>query len=358
MEETNIFKYNQWRKYCETNDPLYRFKNIILGYSQRHCYYLDDSWTYGLPPPPIRGAIFSFHMPFFIIANGYFIKHYDVKKIFRKSIKTLLYPYFVICMLSAVIYTILQSKNGMPLECFLWKIKAMIGGISKVSTRFYTFDSVWVVWFICTLFITRNLYVLIMNICREKKILAICIICGSAYTGYLLGKFYAFMPWSLDVALVSLIFIGIGDWLRQSNFLSKNYLYTLFLPFLTWLYIIGSTKSYIELATRDYPAGVFSILEAIAGSLVLITVSKLWEKYLPFSKAIAWFGKNSMYILGGHCIEMMYFNWNDWVFMYLPFHVTWIHIFLLKMVIITITAALIEFTKTRIYFNNWQKRGA
>lgn len=109
--------------------------------------------------PPIRGAIFSFHMPFFIIANGYFIKYYDVKKTFHKSIKTLLYPYFVICMLSAVIYTILQSKNGMPLECFLWKIKAMIGGISKVSTRFYTFDSVWVVWFICALFITRNLYV-------------------------------------------------------------------------------------------------------------------------------------------------------------------------------------------------------
>ncbi len=39
-------------------------------------------------PAILRGAIFSFHMPFFIIANGYFIKSYDVtiKEQIKKSL--------------------------------------------------------------------------------------------------------------------------------------------------------------------------------------------------------------------------------------------------------------------------------
>lgn len=293
-------------------------------------------------PVILKGAIFSFHMPFFIIANGYFIKSYDIKKKFFRSVKTLLVPYFITCIISAVVYTILYRASQPPINLFLFKIKAMLGGMSKISTKFQSFDSVWVVWFVCTLFITRNLYVIIMKLCEKKRVLSFCIIGLLAYSGYWIGEFYAFMPWSLDVALVSLIFIAAGDWLHKTDYLERNYVMTFILPFIIWTGIMFFTRSGIELAVRSYPAGILTIVEAVAGSLALISFSKYMERFRSFSRIWSWIGKNSMLILGIHCIEMMYFDWQNWLFVYLPVPMNWIWLSLVKSILILVLTWVIE----------------
>lgn len=291
-------------------------------------------------PPVIRAVIFSFHMPFFIIANGFFIKAYDVKKVFLKSVKTLLLPYFVTCFISACIYAFLGKENCSATALFGVKIKAMIGGMSKISTKFQDFDSVWVVWFICSLFITRNLYVLIMCLFKQKKYLRISFICGLTILGYLVEKYYAFMPWSLDVALITLPFIAFGDWLHKGEFFNKSIIYTGFLPFLIWFSILFCTRSHIELAMRSYPNGIFAFISAIAGSLVLIEFSKQLVPFDKLSAILSWIGQNSMIILCLHCIEMMYFNWNK-LAAFIPLN--WVTLFLTKSVVLLICTWLIRF---------------
>lgn len=293
-------------------------------------------------PSIFRAAIFSFHMPFFVIANGFFIKSYDRKRTFFRSVRTLLLPYVITCLASAVLYTLLSGGKAQPASLFIFKIKAMIGGMSKISTRFHSFDSVWVVWFVCTLFITRNLYVWIMGYFQKRKWLAYGIICILAYVGYWIGKYYAFLPWSLDVALVSLIFIATGDWMHRNHYFDRNVVCTFVIPLVVWVGIMLIFRCYIELAVRSYPGGILSIIEAIAGSIVLISFSRYAEAIPWFAKFFAWAGERSMIILGLHCLEMMYFNWGTWLFAFLPLEMNWFNLFLAKSILILLFTYIIS----------------
>lgn len=137
-------------------------------------------------PGYLRIIIFSFHMPLFMIVNGYFIKNYNVKRTLMRSMRTLLVPYAIVCLLSAGIYTYIGSEGISTREMFLQKIKAMVGGMSKISTRFLTFDSVWVVWFVCCLFLARNIYVMLMKLSERYRIICPWGILSLAFLGYLI----------------------------------------------------------------------------------------------------------------------------------------------------------------------------
>ena len=293
-------------------------------------------------PAQLRMIIFSFHMPLFFVANGYFIKNYDIKKNLKRSAKSLLFPYIIVCLISAIIYACI-NRNGED-SCYLFwtKIITMIGGMSKTSTRFHELGSVWLVWFICCLFVARNMYIILMkkmeHQSNSKKYSVILLI---ACLGYLIGRYYAFLPWSIDVAMVSLIFVAFADWMRKNNYLERGCFYTLVLPMIMWIYFLH-LGIHIELATREYPLGILSIIEAIAGTLVVISLSRYLERVMFFSSFLAWCGKNSMIILAIHCLEMMYFNWNDWVYSKLPFTINWFREFIIKITVILIITFLVE----------------
>ena len=295
-------------------------------------------------PGYLRTIIFSFHMPLFMIVNGYFIKNYNVKRTLMRSMRTLLVPYAIVCLLSAGIYTYIGSEGIGASAMFLQKIKAMIGGMSKISTRFLTFDSVWVVWFVCCLFLARNIYVILMKLLERYRRICPWVILSLAFLGYLMGKYYAFMPWSLDVALVALIFIGVGNWMRKVELWEKSYCYTLVIPAVIWIYFLRMGIS-IELATRSYPLGIFSIIEAIAGSMVIISIAKLLNKSKVITVIFSWIGRNSMIILGIHCLELMYFNWEKYIFDYMPFTMNWFRVFIIKSIFILSLTGVIVFIK-------------
>lgn len=294
-------------------------------------------------PGYLRIMIFSFHMPLFMIVNGYFIKNYDIKRTLKRSARTLLVPYVVTCFLSAVIFAYLGRDTGDVWSLFIYKIRAMIGGMSKMSTRFWSFDSVWLVWFVACLFVARNMYVILMKILeRYEPAVRIAAIAVLASLGGLIGLRYAFLPWSLDVAMVALIFIAFGNWMRKSDFLNKNYWYTFAIPAAVWIYFVRM-GIHIELATRSYPLGVLCIIEAIAGSVMVISLSKFLSRFTLLTDIMSWIGRNSMLILAIHCLELMYFNWDEKVYAYLPFTVNWFRIFIIKSIVILLITALINF---------------
>lgn len=301
-------------------------------------------------PDYLRTIIFSFHMPLFIIVNGYFIKNYHIKQTFVRSVKTLLIPYAAVCLVSAVLSVLVTEGDVSAKILFASKIKAMIGGMSKISTRFLSFDSVWVVWFVCCLFLARNIYVILMKLSGKYHFLYPWGILVISYLGYLMGKYYAFMPWSLDVALVSLIFIGVGNWMRKESFLEKSYCYTLIIPAAIWIYFLKMGIS-IELATRSYPLGVFCIIEAIAGSIMVIAISKILNKSRLLTITLSWCGRHSMMILGIHCLELMYFDWDKWVYSHLPFTMNWFRIFVIKcgtILLVTGLAVIVQYVIFRM----------
>ena len=104
----------------------------------------------------------------------------------------------------------------------------------------------------------------------------------------------------------------------------------------------------IELAIRSYPLGIFSIIEAIAGSMVIISIAKLLNKSKVITVIFSWIGRNSMIILGIHCLELMYFNWEKYIFDYMPFTMNWFRVFIIKSIsILSLTGVIVLVKKMK-----------
>ncbi len=296
--------------------------------------------TPGLPAW-MRGVIFSFHMPLFMVVNGYFIHRYDVKRTFRNSLKTLVRPYVLVCLI-AVLVSILMSPDVDAATANVFSgLNNMVLGFSFTSRRFTQYGSVWQVWFVITLFFARNLYVLIRNLTCKKPVavqagaLAACFLLG-----WFLGRYYGYLPWSLDVAMVSVVFVGTGDYLRSHPEVMKNkWLLAGCLVF--WAVCIVN-KINIELATRDYPFIVVGVAESVAACILVLKLSMILEKSALVTRVLSWYGKNSMIILGIHVIESRFFPWGKLIFEPLHIPVNVLTQFVVHLIVMSLVTLLID----------------
>lgn len=168
-------------------------------------------------------AIFSFHMPFFFIANAYFIKNYNVKENMQKCVRSLLIPYCIVCLLAAILCTN-QNISDLPnYSIFLQCIIDMLAGMSKISNHFQNVQSVWLVWFVICLFAARMVYICIMNfICKWPEVFQLILFVVMATIGGYIGGQYVFLPWSFDLALVALPLMWFGDFCHRRNILKER----------------------------------------------------------------------------------------------------------------------------------------
>ncbi len=292
--------------------------------------------------PIIIVAIFSFHMPFFFIANAYFIKNYNIKEHLKRSGKTLIFPYFVVCIISAII-CVNENISQVPNYIIFFRcIIDMFVGMSKISTRFTSFQSVWLVWFLICLFAAKIIYVALMKkIAKYPLILQLIIMLVLSVIGMLIGLKYAYLPWSLDVSLVALPFMWFEDSLHKYKIIENIRLSMYILCFIVWA-MLGVTGFEIEMSMRSYPGYILVLIEAVAGSIIFIGISVFIEKKTEkLSKFLAWCGKNSIIILAIHCFEMRFYDWDVYIFSNIPFVFNCIGVFLVKTVLILLVTWII-----------------
>lgn len=285
--------------------------------------------------PFIRNIIYSYHMPFFFIANAYFIKNYNIIDNLKKSARSLLIPYAVVCVISAILSAFLKESVS-PVKVFFTQIAEMFLGFSKTNNIFVVFNGVWLVWFVVCLFASRMIYIFLMHFLQNKSLLLqFTVMILLADFGWLIGEYYAFLPWSFDIALVSLTLMWLGDNLHKSNVFNTHKLILLITSMLIW--VIGLLLNLnLEMAVRRYPSLFPSLITAAAGSIVVIYISKAIEaKFLILSKFLSWCGQNSMIILAVHNFEMRFFNSYTYIFS------NWLPIFILKAVLIIIISWII-----------------
>lgn len=305
-------------------------------------------------PAILRSVIFSFHMPLIFIINGFLIHDYDIGKTFIKSSKSLLKPYFIICIIEAMLAGLSQksfSEGGIALFNGL---NDMVVGMSKISTVFKSYNSVWLVWFVGCLFVARNLYVTIRNITKSRIIQDI-IILTVAFLGIYIGKNIAFLPWSVDVAMVAILFIASGNLLSRCK-LKRPFEVVGFILALTVWIILLVQGAQLELATRKYPLDILCIVCAIAGGCVFVVISKGFA-VIPFLSTVwAWLGKNSMVILAVHCLEMRFFKWKEWIYRPLNISPDWFFAFVIHTAFIVIVVLAFNYIKEGLKrLNKWLK---
>ena len=118
----------------------------------------------------------------------------------------------------------------------------------------------------------------------------------------------------------------------------------MFTAAILWIVPLGM-KIYIELATRDYPMGLISVLEAVGGSVCVVGFFYFLEKHGILCSQLSWLGRNSMIVLAVHCLEMMYFDWDKYVFAILLVENIWWMAAIVKVIVIVAVAWVIVWVK-------------
>lgn len=165
-------------------------------------------------------------------------------------------------------------------------------------------------WFLVVLFLSRTLFDYLHLTCISESLAVNC--CLLSMAGVLFGR-REHMPLSMDIVMAIMPLLLIGDKLKNYSF-EKHAVRKLFafgiLWLLTFFIIYDSGAAYLEFAIRRYPVFPLCYITAICGTLMICEGSVLATKLLgKLSEPVLYLGKNSLYMLGIHCMDGLWSSW-------------------------------------------------
>jgi polysaccharide biosynthesis protein PslL len=159
----------------------------------------------------IQVWLYLFHMPLFYFISGYLFKpSTQIRQFFYKKVLNLLLPYLIFLMLFSAREILPLMINGQYIQSVKTFLKFLWGG--RLLTGWTS-----VFWFITCLFVTQQVFNILLNKFTPKMVCILMFICLIfSYLGSLL--FLEFhLPWSLEVTLAALPFFACGYYIRQAN---------------------------------------------------------------------------------------------------------------------------------------------
>jgi len=257
-------------------------------------------------------VVHTFNMPLFFFISGY-LYHYKKYKLNPKyfvfqKFKRLVVPYLVTNIIILCTYFLLSFlklssfNNRTPLR-YLVGVFYGNGAPLNPSTIFTNSLSV-PSWFLLGLF-CASIILYIIAYSHERYGLA----CSSFLCfliilfGFKISK-YTYLPWSFDIACVSMIFMFSGYLINyyrvrqlQSSF--RNNLYSL--VFVLLLPFVISINGAVDMNTRTYSNLLFFGIGGLLGTYITIQVAReISKKEDLLTRIFTYLGKNSIIILLYH----------------------------------------------------------
>lgn len=156
--------------------------------------------------------IYSFHVPLFLVLAGYTfsLKEETFLASLKKDFKRLIVPVLVVCILRLLIDTLLNPAG------FSYYLKST--GLKLLwanACDFSSFPGIGKTWFLIDLFFAKQLYRVIRKYITQYRPVFICML---DFIGIFIGE-RAWLPYSMDLVLVSLLFLEVGSILRDLDHL-------------------------------------------------------------------------------------------------------------------------------------------
>jgi fucose 4-O-acetylase-like acetyltransferase len=244
----------------------------------------------------------NFRMPLFFLVSGYLFssKKYinNLTGLFISRFWSILVPYFsagLLFYLLWIIYCIYKKfEYG-----FIW-FKPLVGifygnGIDNwlgMNTP---------LWFLVCLFSTQILFGLIYKKIQNFSFLSqmlIFFIIG--LIGVKVSK-VLFLPWGIDIALVSVLFLFIGNKFKMCNFLqSIKFTNWCLLLSVTVFFITSLLNSTVDMNNRLYGNIFLFYTSGISGSIFILLLSKLASRFNVLVQLLSLIGRESLLILIFH----------------------------------------------------------
>ncbi len=259
--------------------------------------------------------IFSFHMPLFFICSGFTLRVSQTVEDFKKKTKRgFLYLmgnafgiFLVQNILEIVFSTEERSTSGNILGFLSEFLLEFIGGSGTgITFGSKTFAGVGIVWFLMALFWGRTIFDFLQLKCKRKVVFFLSIVIISV-VGYVLGNIQ-WLPMSIDIAFVIQPFFLFGYVLKEVD-LEKRLLLVCagsLIGWLTFLIFLGIVQEVVlELVYRSYPLYPLCIACAMLGSMFIIGLGIVMNKYLKVpSIPLKILGKHSILMIWVHGLDL------------------------------------------------------
>lgn len=246
----------------------------------------------------VNNMIYIFHMPLFFLISGYLTKYeknIDSKNYIKKKAKGILLPFFNFSLFWFFYWFIIERRfrNQMAAPTIKIFINIFLGTINEK----YLLPNI-VLWFLPCLFISEVMYYIIRKINNYylQNVLVIILF----IFGIILCKYNIILPFGLETAFVSIIFLLIGNYFSVNENKIKNRKYLVITLFIIFYTISFMNNGDISMLGHNYGNPVLFLLGAISGSGIVYYLAKLINKNIMLSKLISFYGVNSLTIMLCH----------------------------------------------------------
>lgn len=283
---------------------------VVLG----HCLSYDS---------PIRDFIYSFHMPIFFMLAGFTMRPKSRMEVLGSSVRRLMVPYLLVCAVLLFFAFVPPSSINPNLDTQKdWlTVLCEIAYASGCETDFLGFhlEAIGAIWFLPCLLVARLVYnEVLLQAAKTSKaelLVSTLAVAAIAFAGYKIGEQIR-LPWSIDTALVVLLYLHVGQLARRFDFTRWPIIAWVVLALIWW----HGYDSGTDIAVRTYLEKPMDLVYSTAASLVVMRACALIEQVLDYSniascnlsalaKLLARLGIASLTVLCVHRLESAVFNW-------------------------------------------------
>ena len=245
--------------------------------------------------------IYSFHMPLFFFLSGLTYRPKSTKETIRSKIKSLGIPYLLFSILTIIKHAIISIMDAS--FDYSQILKESLGIIiAHRGSPYYT-----TLWFVTCLFCVIMIMQFIELAHSRRGYLGGVTVLVIFFLGILYNHYFnRFLPWSIDIAFISVIYFYSGFVIQKILNMQNNYSLTIIcisiiisVIFCYINYLV--TGMSVDMYSGRYGNYFFFYVSAMAGILVIIEVSKVFGTSV---KLLASIGKNSLYYYGAHLLVL------------------------------------------------------
>lgn len=256
--------------------------------------------------------IYSFHMPLFFVISGYFFKKKENVSVWQNSVKLfkrLIIPYAFTCLVMLGIIICQNIEAGIHYSLFQnWIVEALFASGSKGGTGLlHNTNIIGAIWFLLAMFWALVIYEL-LNVYKNRIPLILSVLIVS-YLGYYTAK-YIRLPFSIQSGMMCVVFVFIGNKVKEFNLLQTKRMIFIILPLL-YLWYLSFSNGFLSTASCTMTHYPLELIGSLGGIYVFYLLSKLIDilRHLKYVKTgFVFLGKYTLVILCFHNLDIMLLN--------------------------------------------------
>lgn len=258
-------------------------------------------------------------MPIFFVLSGYLFHQRPIKAEFKHGVINLLVPYLTTVL---IILAVNWIALRLPKNPFVYAyypatrqgiLAAAYGAGSEVFNPWgWQVMPVGAVWFLLCLFIAVQLFNGWIQLTEGRDNAAtmrVVIVLSCAVLGGVLGK-HVYLPWALNAALFSQLFLYAGYVIRKFKLIEKTQNVSWYVLF-GFFWLASTIQGYFVLTVPAAPNMIIGAIGGIGASLCIIGLCRCMEAKIEESwglNLLARYGRLSLIVLCFHLIDLNVVN--------------------------------------------------